>query len=215
MKDFTDVTPTEKKREQKIQKDKKLEHETKERKKKKELEESQTEKPPEDSAKEIAAEPAAESPSAKAPSKEAVKKPKAKKRKAIPVEKIQFHEKKGVPAKTLRKKKPHFRRQEHSKIRLKPVWRKAIGIDSKQHEGKRGKGKIPGIGYKNPGSLQYTHPLGYKSVLIHNVKELEKIKAQTEGAIIAAAVGRRKRNMIIAEANKLKITILNPRKGEV
>lgn len=217
MKDFTDVTPTEKKREKKIQKEKKLEHETRERKKKKEPKKATEEKPRETAVTEAPAEPmpAAEAPAEQAPVKEAAKKPKEKKRKAIPVEKIQYHAKKDVPGKGLRKKKPRFRRQEHYKKRLDLVWRKPIGIDSKQHEGKRGKGKKPNIGYKNPDAIRGLHPLGYRPVLVHNVRELGLVNPQTEAAVIASAVGRRKRNEVIKEANRLKITILNPRKGEL
>jgi len=41
------------------------------------------------------------------------------------------------------------------------------------------------------------------------------INGKEEAAIISKQVGRKKRNEIIREANKLKITILNPRKGEI
>ena len=48
-----------------------------------------------------------------------------------------------------------------------------------------------------------------------NKTELEKVNPEKEGAIIASAVGRKKRNDIIKTANELKVTILNPRKGEL
>jgi len=209
MKDFGDVSPTEKQREAKIQKEKKLEEESHERKVKKEQR-------PEEAVEKPSTEAAAEKPKEEAAAEKPKEKKKAKpKPKPKAVEKIQYHEKKEVPEMRLEKAKPKFRRQEHYKKRLDPVWRKAIGIDSKQHEGKRGKGKIPGIGYKNPNAIQGLHPMGFRPVLVHNVKELASLKPQEDGAIIAAAVGRRKRNEIIKEANKLAITILNPRRGEL
>ncbi|MBM3308813.1 MAG: hypothetical protein FJY77_01025 [Candidatus Altiarchaeales archaeon] len=210
MKDFKDVTPTEKKRESKISREKKLEEEPKGRRKKKELSVA------EEKALEVKeVKPEAKVEEAKAEEKKEVKeKPKEKKPKPKPVEKIKYHVKKEVPELKLEKRKPKFRRQEHYKHRLDNVWRKATGIDSKQHEGKRGKGFKPSIGYKNPNVIQSLHPLGYKPVVVHNVQELAKLDSRNEGAVIASAVGRRKRNQIIAEANKLKIVILNPRKGE-
>ncbi|HIE33641.1 MAG TPA: 50S ribosomal protein L32e [Candidatus Altiarchaeales archaeon] len=114
-----------------------------------------------------------------------------------------------------KKKKPRFVRQESTKLkRLKDKWRRPRGIDSKKHEEKRGKGKIPKIGYKKPNYLRGIHPSGYYPVLIHNVVELSTINPKKEAAIIASSIGRKKRNEIIRIANEKKITILNPRKGE-
>jgi large subunit ribosomal protein L32e len=222
MKDFADVTPTEKKREDKIRKEGRLEKESSQRRKKKETAKQETKKTGE-TTKPAEAAAVAEKPAAKEteavevaePSKkESTVKPKQKP-KQKPVEKIEYSAKREVPELRLRKKKPKFRRQEHFKKRLDLVWRKPSGIDSKQHEGKRGKGKKPSVGYKNPEAIRGLHPLGYRPVLVHNVRELGLLNPQTEAAVIAAAVGRRKRNEVIKEANRLKITILNPRKGEI
>jgi len=204
-----DISPTEKEREIKAERGE-LEHETKERKRKKEKSGLVEEKPGQEAVTE-----AKEAEKKKSGAKEAKKKTKEKKeKKPKPVEKIKYREKKEGQETKLKKKKPKFRRQEHYKKRLSLVWRTSRGIDSKKHEGKRGKGKAPSVGYKNPNALQGLHPLGYQPVLIHNLKELAQIKPETEAAIIASAVGRRKRNEMIKEANKSKITILNPRKGE-
>jgi large subunit ribosomal protein L32e len=109
-----------------------------------------------------------------------------------------------------RKKKPSFIRQEYYKLpRLKLVWRKPRGIDSKQHEGKK-----PDVGYGTPESIRGMHGAGYFPIVVNNVKEVSKIDTKTQAAVIAAAVGRNKRNEIIKVANKLKIIILNPKKGE-
>jgi large subunit ribosomal protein L32e len=114
-----------------------------------------------------------------------------------------------------RKKKPSFIRQEYYKLpRLKLVWRKPRGIDSKQHEGKKGKGAKPDVGYGTPESIRGMHGAGYFPIVVNNVKEVSKIDTKTQAAVIAGAVGRNKRNEIIKAANKLKIIILNPKKGE-
>jgi len=137
--------------------------------------------------------------------------------KKIEIEKIKFHEKRDISdILRLRKKKPRFMRQELPKLkRLKDKWRRPRGIDSKKREGKRGKGKLPKIGYKKPAIVRGIHPSGFYPVLVHNVEELTLINPEEEAAIIARAIGRRKRNEIIRSANELNITILNPRKGEL
>lgn len=154
---------------------------------------------------------------------EKIKKPeeKEKKRKEKVIEKIKFFREKKLSKEekeliAKRKKKPRFIRQELYKLkRLKGTWRKSSGIDSKKHEEKRGKGKVPRIGYKNPESTRDINPLGYYPFLIHNIKELEILNPKKEAVIISGSIGRNKRNEIIRSANKLKITILNPRKGEI
>ena len=171
-------------------------------------------------AKKPAKKAAAEKPKAEAPKEEKKKKEK-KERKKKPVEKIAHSGPKTLSAEekkmlSRKKKKPRFIRQEYYKLpRLKDVWRKSRGIDSKKHEGKRGKGETPNAGYKNQEAIRGIHKKGYYPILVHNTMQLEKIDHTREAAVIAAAVGRRSRNEIIASANKLKITILNPRRGEL
>ncbi len=109
---------------------------------------------------------------------------------------------------------PRFNRQELGRLpRLDDKWRRPRGIDSKKHEKKRGKGALPSIGYKKPDSESGLH-YGYEAVRVFNPDGLKEINPEKQAAVIASAVGRRKRNMIIEEANKLKITVLNPRRGE-
>jgi large subunit ribosomal protein L32e len=150
---------------------------------------------------------AAEAVEGEAPVKE--KKPKVKKEK--PIVKIKHLPKSGQPQ---AKRKPRFIRQELNKLpRLGDKWRKPRGIDSKKHEKKRGKGRLPSIGFKKTkgeASLHY----GFEAVRVFNIRELSEINPGKEAAVIASSVGRRKRNMIIEKANELKITVLNPRAGE-
>ena len=56
---------------------------------------------------------------------------------------------------------------------------------------------------------------GRRAIRIFNAEGLKAIDPKTQAAVIASAVGRRKRNMIIEEANRLKIAVLNPRRGEL
>jgi large subunit ribosomal protein L32e len=148
----------------------------------------------------------------KAEKKEEKPKKEVKVKKEYAVAKIEFLPKPSEKAPS--KGKPAFRRQEAGRYkRLKEVWRRPTGIDSKKLEKQRGKGMLPSIGYKKPSDESGLHA-GFEAVRVFNAAELKVIAPSTQAAVIASAVGRRKRNIIIAEANRLKITILNPRRGE-
>ncbi|MBU0761943.1 MAG: hypothetical protein KKD39_02865 [Candidatus Altiarchaeota archaeon] len=141
------------------------------------------------------------------------KKPKEKKQ--YPIVKITNVADKSNEVK--KDKKPKFLRQEFGrpkKTKLEEKWRRPRGIDSKKLEKKRGKGCLPSIGYKKPLSQSQLH-IGYRAVRVFNASELQKINPSTEAAVIASPVGRKKRNEIIAAANKAKIVVLNPRRGEI
>ncbi|MFH1788303.1 MAG: eL32 family ribosomal protein [Candidatus Altiarchaeota archaeon] len=160
--------------------------------------------------KEAAAEKLAEEKTSVEEEKTPAKK-KVKEKIPKPIEKIE-----NLPPKPeeTKKTKPRFVHQELSiRKRIPDRWRRPRGIDSKQIEGKRGKGALPSIGYGSPKKTLGLHPSGLAPVRVRNIKELSALK-EGSGAIIASQVGRRKRNIIIKEANKLKITVLNPRKGE-
>lgn len=151
------------------------------------------------------------------PAEEEVKQKKKKEKKPKPVAKVKYHKKRELSADELNliKGKPKFNRQEHRKLpRIGQKWRAPRGIDSKKIEGKRGKGKSPDIGYKKPVRVSGLQ-MGYKPVLVMNVSGLGEINTDIEAAVIAKSVGRKKRNIIITEANDKKIVILNPRKGEL
>ncbi len=114
------------------------------------------------------------------------------------------------------KTKPKFIRQEFGrpkKSKLKEKWRRPKGIDSKKANRKRGKGAVPSIGYKKKASESGIH-FGFESIRVFNVTELASIDPSKQAAVIAACVGRKKRNVIIERANEMKITIINPRRGE-
>ncbi len=59
--------------------------------------------------------------------------------------------------------------------------------------------------------MRYLHPSGYRDILVHNMKELEALSADTDAARIAAGVGRRKRIELATRARELGIRVLNGR----
>jgi len=109
------------------------------------------------------------------------------------------------------RKHPKFQRPNVGRLkRLKKVWRKPRGIDSKQRMRRKSAGAVPKIGWRNPKSERGIHPSGYKEVLVHNAEELRKINPSVEAARIAAGVGERKRAEMRKAAAEEGIKILNP-----
>lgn len=111
------------------------------------------------------------------------------------------------------RKKPQFRRHmAEAYKRIKDSWRKPKGSQSKVRKRKKGKIKMPSIGYGAPKKLRYLHPCGLREVLVHNLKEVEKVNPKEEAIRISAKVGRRKRIEIMKKAEELGIKVLNPLK---
>ena len=110
----------------------------------------------------------------------------------------------------MKQKRPKFRRQEwHRHKRLGTSWRRPKGLQSSMRKQLKGRPAIVKIGYRSPAAVRGLHPSGLEDVLVHNVKELEKLDPQTQGARIASTVSRRKRIEIVKRAQELGIRILN------
>jgi large subunit ribosomal protein L32e len=109
------------------------------------------------------------------------------------------------------RKKPEFKRwMSQAYKRVKESWRKPRGIHSKVRIRKKGKIKMPSVGYGAPKELRFLHPSGLKEILVSNLKDLEKVDPKTQAIRIAHTVGEKKRKEIIKKAEELKIKILNP-----
>jgi large subunit ribosomal protein L32e len=114
--------------------------------------------------------------------------------------------------KTLNKSRPKFHAFESWRyVKIKPRWRKPRGIDNKMRTNERGWPKVANIGWGGPAAVRGLHPSGKEEVLICNLKELASVKAETQVARISGTVGGKKRALIIAEAEKIGIKILNTR----
>jgi len=108
-------------------------------------------------------------------------------------------------------RRPEFLRQEwHTRKRLQSAkWRRPRGMHSKMRQHYAYRRNVVSIGYGSPKEARYLHPSGFREVMVHNVKDLEKIKPDTEAARVAHQVGMKKRLQIEARADELKIRVLN------
>lgn len=113
-------------------------------------------------------------------------------------------------------RKPNFLRQEwfrHGNTRKKWLkWRRVRGGQSKLRMHIKGKGFMPHPGYGAPSAIRGLHPSGLKEVVVNNVNEVKLADQKTCAIRIAGRVGDRKRLEMQAEAERMKIRVLNPKK---
>jgi large subunit ribosomal protein L32e len=111
----------------------------------------------------------------------------------------------------IKKKKPKFKRQEWRRKSLRKVWRKPRGLHSKLRRQEKARGRLPSPGYGSPKAIKGLDKYGYEEVLIHNVKDLEKVDPKRQICVISHSVGRKKRFEIMELANKRDIKV----KGQI
>ena len=108
-------------------------------------------------------------------------------------------------------KRPKFVREESWRYkRVKDSWRSPRGKTSRVRRGKKGWPLVVKIGYARPPSLRGLHPSGMKEIIIHRPQDLEGMDPKIYVARIAHNVGENKRLLILDEAERRGIRILNP-----
>lgn len=110
--------------------------------------------------------------------------------------------------------KKKFKRQCFWLKKLGTKWRKPKGRHSKLAHEKKGRWDVPKVGYGRNASERWmvlTGGKNLKPIMIKNMKDLDKITIKSEAGIIAAAVGKRKASLIMTEAEKKGIKIINRR----
>ncbi len=112
--------------------------------------------------------------------------------------------------------RPWFRRQEWFRYkRLGDHWRRPRGKHSKMREHKGYRLPVVDSGYRGPRKVRGLHPSGFREVLVHTPKDLEKVNPEREAVRIASRVGVRKRREIEKLAEERNIKVLNPmQRGE-
>jgi large subunit ribosomal protein L32e len=110
---------------------------------------------------------------------------------------------------------PKFRHAHaHRWIRVSDSWRKVRGIDSAVREKRKGRIAMVSSGYRTPASVRDLHPSLYVEVRVHRASELEVLDPEVHAVRIAATVGFRKRQDIIAAADAKLLRVLNPGRSE-
>ena len=110
----------------------------------------------------------------------------------------------------IKERKPVFIRQDNPKRRkLNYKWRKPKGIHSKIRHKFKGRRKMPSPGYKSPIKAKGLHSSGLKIINVHSIGELNELRNQNEGIVVAKNVGMKKQLEIFKKAKELDIQVLN------
>lgn len=108
-------------------------------------------------------------------------------------------------------KKPEFLRSESWRYsKMSESWRRPRGLDHKMRRKIKGWPPMVSTGYKGPKLARGLHPSGLREVLVHNIAEICAVNPEIQAARIAGTVGKKKRALMLAEAKKKKIRVLNP-----
>ncbi len=90
-------------------------------------------------------------------------------------------------------------------------WRRPKGIDNPMRLRCKGLPQRPSPGFGAPKEIRGLHPSGLKPVVIHNVKELEKLNPTEAIVYVGRTVGRRKKAEIVSKARELGVVVANER----
>lgn len=109
-----------------------------------------------------------------------------------------------------KRKKPTFRRQEGWKhLRLKDAWRAPTGRHSKLGQKERSRGRHPSVGFSSPRLVRGLNPKGFEEIRVFSPRDIAKLDAQKQVALIAGSVGAKKRMEILKKAEERNIRVMN------
>jgi large subunit ribosomal protein L32e len=112
----------------------------------------------------------------------------------------------------IKKRTPHFLRDEGFRYKRIPKnWRRPTGYTSKLRINLKYRPSKVRVGFRAPKIVRGLHPSGFEEVMIHTVKELEKIDPKKQAVRIGGTVGTKKRLDIAKRAGELDIRVLNMR----
>lgn len=109
----------------------------------------------------------------------------------------------------MKKTKPAFVVRESNFSRIESRWRYPYGRHSKVRQMHCGRPAMPNPGYGAPEEVRGLHPSGLVMAVVHNIDELLAIDPETQGVIIAARVGEKKKISLLETAQKKDIAVLN------
>jgi len=95
--------------------------------------------------------------------------------------------------------------------KLSRNWRKPKGIDNRVRRRFKGMYIMPNIGFGSAKTTKHMLPIGFRKVLVHNVKELEVLMMQNKKfcAEIAHGVSAKNRKVLVERAQQLCIRVTN------
>ena len=106
--------------------------------------------------------------------------------------------------------RPRFVREESWRYkRVKSHWRSPRGKTSRVRRSKNGWPAVVKIGYSRPKATRGIHPSGLRETIIWRPSDLANVDPAKQVARIAHTVGENKRVLILEEAKKRSIRILN------
>ena len=114
--------------------------------------------------------------------------------------------------KIVKKRAKTFTRHQSDRYgKVKRNWRKPKGIDNRVRRRFKGMYKMPNIGYGSNKATKHMLPIGFRKVLVHNVKELEVLMMQNKKfcAEIAHGVSSKNRKTLVERAQQLAIRVTN------
>lgn len=107
----------------------------------------------------------------------------------------------------IKRKQPKFIRQNAPRIkRLRMMWKKPKGDQSKVRFKIRGKRRTPSIGFSSPRVIRGMTREGFRPLLVSNMEDLKNAKTHIT---LSRLLGMRKKMEIIKKAIEMKLIILN------
>jgi large subunit ribosomal protein L32e len=112
----------------------------------------------------------------------------------------------------IKKRTPHFLRDEGFRYKRIPKnWRRPTGYTSKLRINLKYRPSKVRVGFRAPKVVRGLHASGFEEVMIHTVKELDRIDPKKQAVRIGGTVGTKKRLEIAKRADELNIRVLNMR----
>jgi len=114
--------------------------------------------------------------------------------------------------KIVKKRTKKFTRHQSDRYKkLSRNWRKPKGIDNRVRRKFKGMYIMPNIGYGSAKTTKHMLPIGFRKVLVHNIKELEVLMMQNKKfcAEIAHGVSAKNRKTLVERAQQLCIRVTN------
>jgi large subunit ribosomal protein L32e len=112
----------------------------------------------------------------------------------------------------IKKRTPYFLRDEAFRYKRIPKnWRRPSGFTSKLRINLKYRPSKVHVGFRAPKLVRGLHASGFKEVMIHTVRELERIDPKKQAVRIGGTVGTKKRLEIAKRAEELSIRVLNMR----